>query len=177
MVSMVVFDIETTGLNPYHHQIVVVGMVHDDKFLVLKCWEIGELGMILEALKILAMIPSWEPLVGFNNLKFDVPFITARLTIHGEMTDRFWHLLYSKKWIDLYQFLGDNYWSLETWLETYGIKRTYEEITGKDIPVLYERKEYEKIIQHNKDDLATCKELYKKLEEIHPFLSRNPFIS
>ena len=41
---------------------------------------------------------------------------------------------------------------------------------GKDIPRFYVEKGYEKIVQHNKDDLETSGRLYWKLREEFPRL-------
>lgn len=43
---------------------------------------------------------------------------------------------------------------------------------GKDIPRFYSMKKYEKIVQHNKDDLETSEKLYMKLREEFPQLLR-----
>jgi len=56
------------------------------------------------------------------------------------------------------------------WLSKYGIKAKYEHITGRNIPELYRKKKYRKVIQHNKDDLETSEQLYLKLQEEFPDL-------
>jgi len=62
-------------------------------------------------------------------------------------------LYQDRKWIALYQSLGNDFRRLSSWLDNLGIKRTHKDITGRDVPMLYARREYEKIIQHNLDDL------------------------
>jgi len=82
-----------------------------------------------------------------------------------------WKLLYrDRKWLDLYQFLGNDFRKMSTWLNKLGIKAKYEDITGRDIPQLYRKKKFRKIIQHNKDDLETSEQLYLKLQEEFPNL-------
>jgi uncharacterized protein YprB with RNaseH-like and TPR domain len=48
-------------------------------------------------------------LVGYNVLKFDVPFIDVRLRKNGLMEEMVWHLLHDQHYVDLYQLLGDYY--------------------------------------------------------------------
>ena len=61
---------------------------------------------------------------------------------------------------------------MSSWLDKLGIKREYEDIIGRDIPKFFAKKEYEKIEQHNKDDLETSEKLYLKLQEEFPELLR-----
>lgn len=138
------FDIETTGLDPYESMVIVIGMKKGKKVKQWKIWEIGdEAKMILEVVG--EITKTHETIVGYNNLKFDVPFMLERLRILGKFKQEFWEM-YNKKWFDLYQYLGNDYRSLSQWLSNAHIKRKYPDITGRDIPILYSRKEYEKIL-------------------------------
>ena len=168
------FDIETLGLDAFQHQTVLIGMKIDGKIKQCKLWEEkDELSMIFECLKTLKKIPLFETIVGYNNLKFDVPFIATRLSVHGKWSPDLWQLLYrDRKWFDLYQFLGNDFRRMSSWLDKLGIKRKCEDIMGRDIPRLYAEKKYEKIVEHNKDDLETSEQLYMKLQEEFPELLR-----
>lgn len=168
------FDIETLGLDAFQHQIVLIGMKIEGKIKQWKLWkEKDEVSMIFKCLKTLEKIPLRETIVGYNNLKFDVPFIATRLSIHGKWSRDFWELLYrDRKWFDLYQFLGNDFRRMSSWLDKLGIKRKYEDIIGRDIPILYTKNKYRKIVQHNKDDLETSEKLYLKLQEEFPELLR-----
>jgi len=170
----VMFDIETLGLDAFQHQVVLIGMKMEGKIIQWKLWEEeNELGMIFKCLETMETIPLHETIVGYNNLKFDVPFIATRLSIHGKWTSDLWELLYQgRKWIDLYQFLGNDFRNLSSWLEKLGIKKTYKAITGRDIPILYARRMYEKIVQHNIDDLETSEKLYLRLLDEFPGILR-----
>jgi uncharacterized protein YprB with RNaseH-like and TPR domain len=168
------FDIETLGLDAFQRQVVLIGMKVEGKIKQWKLWEEeNELSMIFKCLETLETVPLYETLVGYNNLKFDVPFITTRLSIHGKWTSDLWELLYQdRKWIDLYQFLGNDFRRLSSWLDKLGIKRTHKDITGRHVPVLYARREYEKIVQHNIDDLETSEKLYLRLLDEFPGILR-----
>ena len=171
---VVVFDIETLGLDAFQHEIVVIGMKVKGKIRQWKLWkEKDELDMILKWLKVVEKIPFFETIVGYNTLKFDVPFISTRLSVHGKWSHDLWELLYrDRKWFDLYQFLGNDFRRMSSWLDRLGIKRKHEEIMGRDIPRLYVEKQYKEIVQHNKDDLETSERLYLKLQEEFPELLR-----
>ena len=168
------FDIETLGLDAFQHQIVLIGMKIEGKIKQWKLWkEKDELSMIFKCLKTLEKIPLRETIVGYNNRKFDVPFIATRLSVHGKWSRDLWELLYrDRKWFDLYQFLGNDFRRMSSWLDKLGIKRKHEDIMGRDIPILYTKKKYRKIEQHNKDDLETSEKLYLKLREEFPELLR-----
>ena len=169
---VVVFDIETLGLDAFQHQIVLIGMKVEGKIKQCMLWEEkDELTTISKCLKIFERIPLFETIVGYNNLKFDVPFLATRLSVHGKWSANLWQLLYKdRKWFDLYQFLGNDFRRMSFWLDKLGIKKKYEDIMGRDIPRFYLEKKYEKIVQHNKDDLETSEQLYWKLREEFPQL-------
>ena len=169
---VVMFDIETLGLDAFRHQVVLIGMKMDGRIKQWKLWkEKDELSMIFKCLKTFEKIPLFETIVGYNNLKFDVPFIATRLSVHGKWSANLWQLLYrDRKWFDLYQFLGNDFRRMSFWLDKLGIKKEYEDIMGRDIPRFYVEMGYEKIVKHNKDDLETSERLYWKLREEFPRL-------
>ncbi len=140
VIMVVAFDIETTGLDPYKSKIVLIGIKRKGRIKQWKLWEVSdELVVIKRCLWDLAKVPDYEEtIVGYNNLKFDVPFVTVRLTVLDKMTTEIHRTLYSKKWLDLYQYLGNDYRRLSTWLKRFGIKGRYEEIRGSRVPKLYE---------------------------------------
>lgn len=168
---VVTFDIETVGLNGYEDKIILIGLKKDGKIHQWKIWETkSEPKMIFECLKVLRYISSNEIIVGYNNLKFDVPFIIARLEVLGKMKPEIWSMLHNKKWFDLYQFLGNSYRSLTFWLDKFGIKRAFEEVRGSVVPRSYRLGKYREIEDHNKDDLNTSEELFLKLQKQFPQL-------
>lgn len=169
-----IFDIETSGLDAFHNPIVLIGLKSEGKIKQWKLWkEKDELTMIFKCLEALKKIPSNETIVGYNNMKFDVPFIATRLQVHGKWTPELWELLYrNRKWLDLYQFLGNDYRRMDLWLEKLGIKKKHKDILGRDIPQHYSKQEYSPIEQHNRDDLETSEQLYLKLQEQFPELLR-----
>lgn len=165
---VVTFDIETTGLNPYENQVVLVGIKIGRKIRQWKLWEVDdEAEMILDALKEVGK--TNETIIGYNNLKFDVPFMLERLKVLGKYEPRFFSL-YRKKWFDLYQYLGNDYRSLAYWLGKANIKRKYPDLAGKEIPRFYEKKDFQKIINHNLDDLRTSEQMFKFLKKNNPEL-------
>jgi len=162
------FDIETTGLDPYNCQVVLIGLKVGSEVRQWKLWEIGdEEKMILDALEVILKVN--DTIIGYNNLKFDIPFLLERLKVFGKYEQRFFKI-YNKKWFDLYQYLGNDFRSLKYWLKKAGIKREHPELDGKDVPVYFKNKEYDKIVKHNLDDLITSEKLFKYLKERNPEL-------
>jgi uncharacterized protein YprB with RNaseH-like and TPR domain len=167
---VVCFDIETAGhgIDPQKSTVSLIGMKRNRKILQWKIWEVGdEAEMILQAFKEIESTNKFEEtILGFNNLKFDVPFLLKRLEILGRMKPELWIMIHDKKWFDLYQFLGNSYQSQKLWLERLGIEREFPDLDGRDMPRYYETKEYEKIAKHNRDDLNTSEALFRKLKTV-----------
>jgi uncharacterized protein YprB with RNaseH-like and TPR domain len=166
---VIIFDIETTGLDPQNNIVILIGMKRKNKIKQWKLWKIkDEAKMILEAIEEIEKVDQNETIVGYNNLKFDVPFMLRRLEILKKMKPEFWKKIHDKKWFDLYQYLGDDYRSLKFWSLKAGIKRSFPELSGKHVPTFYKNKEFKKIEQHNKDDLETSERLFEFLKEKNP---------
>jgi uncharacterized protein YprB with RNaseH-like and TPR domain len=159
------FDIETEGLNPYIHKILTIQVKRDDEIKVWKLWEEkNEQDMIDKVLDFLFKINNNTTICGYNCLKFDVPFIVSRLSQSVLLNESIYCNFYNKKWFDLYQYLGDDYVSLNRWSKYYDIERSCN-IEGKNIPYLYISKNYDDIIDHAIDDLLTCEKLVLVLQK------------
>ncbi|MEM2351453.1 MAG: ribonuclease H-like domain-containing protein [Thermoproteota archaeon] len=164
----VAFDIETTGLDPSDCKVILIGLKVGRKIRQWKVWELkDEAKMILDALEVIWGIN--DTIIGYNNLKFDVPFLLERLKILEKYEPRLFKI-YNKKWFDLYQYLGNDFRSLKYWLNKAGIKRKHPELDGRDMPIYFENKEYDKIIKHNRDDLTTSEKLFRYLKKLNPEL-------
>ena len=74
----------------------------------------------IASLGFLRSVSGDEVTLGHNNLKFDVPFLYQRLSAYGKLDRTLYNLLCNKKWLDLYQFLRDDYRSMDTWLKRIG---------------------------------------------------------
>lgn len=165
----IAFDIETTGLDPYECKVVLIGLKVGNEIIQWKLWEYwDEAKMILDALEVVMEVD--DTIIGYNNLKFDVPFLLERLKFLGKYRPIFFRRVYNKKWFDLYQYLGNDFRSLSYWLKKASIKRKFPELDGKRVPIYFEKKEYDKIEKHNVDDLETSEALFKFLKELNPEL-------
>lgn len=158
------FDIETTGLNPFDNQILTIQWKSDEDFRIWKVWESDEKRILEEFLDFLDTVSGNHSIFGYNCLKFDVPFIVERLRHHGLFTPEIYRLIHDKKWFDLYQFQGDNYVSMDRWLDSYGISRSCP-VRGRDIPILFRQGKFKEIENHAVDDLVVCEKLVDKLRE------------
>lgn len=163
--SATFFDIETTGLNPYTDKLVTIQVRRNQESTIWKTWELPEPLMVKHFLEYLDALPRYENLVGYNIMGFDLPFVTARLTLNRMMDETNHTRLYRRKWFDLYHYLGADFRSVDYWLERLGVRRTCP-YTGKDIPSLFGSAEYDKIEQHAIEDLELCQRLYTELGPI-----------
>ena len=162
------FDIETTGLKPHESKVTLIGRKREGRIKQWRLWRIkDEAKMIIQAIEDIMDVN--ETIVGYNNLKFDVPFMMERLRILGKYKPEYYEIHY-KSWFDLYQYLGNDYRSLKSWLGRAGIDRDYPELDGRNMPLAYDKGDYEKIEQHNKDDLNTSEKLFKYLKDKQPEL-------
>jgi uncharacterized protein YprB with RNaseH-like and TPR domain len=76
------FDIETTGLDPYENKVILIGIKKGNKTKQWKLWEAeNEADIIVKAIKEIENVD--DTIIGYNNLKFDVPFMLKRLEILG----------------------------------------------------------------------------------------------
>lgn len=142
---MIIVDVETTGLDPFECKLISIQTKQDGRIRIWKEWETGELNVIEEFLEFLRTVSGNEVIPGYNNLKFDVHFIAQRLAQHCKHDRATHNLLYNKKWLDLYQFLEDDYQSIETWLNKLGLSKSNTGIRGRDVPGLYIANKYDVI--------------------------------
>ena len=157
------FDIETTGLNPYTDSILTIQFKKGTELTVWKLWETPEVEILLKFLDYLKPISFDVTIYGYNCLKFDIPFLVARLNHYNLLNADVYKLIYDKKWLDLYQYKGDNYMSMDRWLDSYGIKRSCP-YSGRNMPLFYENEMYQEIEEHAIDDLNMCEQFVQALE-------------
>lgn len=168
-------DIETTGLDPKKDKIITIQYQQLDietgkaigDLILLKEWESSEKEIIREFIiktKIMDEYPfSFVP-IGYN-LRFEHNFLKIRSKIHSLLEID----ILDKPFIDLRaigvlmnkgQFKGSG-------LD----KITGKKNTGMNIPLWYENKEYDKILEYIKDETQEFIKfnswLYKELPELH----------
>jgi uncharacterized protein YprB with RNaseH-like and TPR domain len=168
---MIFFDIETTGLEAFNHRVLTIQWKSGGDVTMLKAWESDEPTILVAFVKFLESVSKNETIFGYNVLKFDVPFIVERLRQHGLMTAEMHRMIHDRKWFDLYQFQGDNYWSMDAWCQAFGIQRACA-VKGYEIPLLYEGKRFREIEEHAVDDLNICEQLVGKLKVEYPDIFR-----
>lgn len=165
--SITFFDTETTGLDPFKSKLVTIQLRRKGKTKIFKEWELGEAGVLKSFFIFLDRIRrKEETLVGYNVLKFDLPFIIQRLQKLGAFSQRRWKLLcYWVHWVDLYQLLGDAYFKFAEWsLRLAGLK---QKVSGKDVPQLYANRKFSSIVRYVKNELKAMETVYTKVME-HP---------
>ncbi|MBK5251653.1 MAG: ribonuclease H-like domain-containing protein [Peptostreptococcaceae bacterium] len=177
-----IFDIETTGLNPHKNQVILIGFARFDKKgrFVLNQLFLDNPSEEAEMLSIFHRIAASSGFfVTYNGNSFDLPFINTRMKKHSQKQklDSFYN-------VDLMRVLQTKYFNLpipdyklKTVEKYMGISRT-DRISGKESVELYERylstKDpfiQSKILLHNSDDIINLFKLLKVFE-----LTDNPEI-
>lgn len=168
--SITFFDVETTGLDPFQSKIITIQIRRNGKTTIFKEWELGEPEMIESFFDFVKEIRRREEIfIGYNILKFDVPFLVQRL--HGlEIFDKQkWKILcHELRWVDLYQLLSDAYYTFYRFGDWFKLAGMQTRVPGRDIPRLYARKKFDKIIEHVEVEMKAMEIVYSKIVEL-PF--------
>ncbi|MDM7274695.1 MAG: ribonuclease H-like domain-containing protein [Thermoprotei archaeon] len=193
-VYRVYLDIETyspKGEPDFHSdKVIAIGFksLTDADVTVFKEWEDGE-RVILE--KFLGYIEGLKDrglleLVGFNILRFDIPFIISRAYRHGlgGLEDLYYTLLRDIFAIDLLQCLlpynNFRYAGLSALNIALRLSMPFSEYRSEEIAEFYDNKEYDKIVSHVKSDVLFTEHLDRALrlkmffEGMISFESRKP---
>jgi uncharacterized protein YprB with RNaseH-like and TPR domain len=156
------FDIETTGLNPYEDKILTIQFKQGEVITIWKIWESDEFTLLSNFVEYLRSVSGNDTVYGYNCLKFDIPFIVARMNYHDIISSETYRIIHDKKWFDLYQYQGDNYISMNRWAKSYGIERACP-FNGRDMPLFYQFGKYKEIEAHAIDDLLLCEKLVQNI--------------
>ena len=145
------FDIETTGLNPDKDKIITfqyqelseLSGIPLTQLVIAKEWDSDSEHIILELIKeLLVDSPFWRFVPVGNNLLFDLSFIAARMRIYFH-ADFFMQLI-NRPFIDMKHVLV---------MMNGGCFRNYSKMIGKtefggNVPIWYQRRQYEKIVDY-----------------------------
>lgn len=162
------FDIETTGFNPKEDKIVTIQYQELDDFgkikgdlTILKEWELGE-DEILKRIYKLLCLNDWGFIPIGTNLIFDLTFLFERFRIHKIECEDLSTFLYHKPQIDIKSSLV-----IANSLNFKGSglnHMTNKETDGRNIPIWYKSKEYDKIESYIKQETESFLEFFEKLK-------------
>ena len=163
-------DIETTGLSPLESEIVAVGIKKSNgEAEVYSRKEHSEKDLLAKAFLTLSDLAYC--LIGYNIYGFDLPFLTAR-AIHHDFVGNWLQSVRNVYRIDLihvvthYLLTSNKHIKLAEVAQFLGINTGQDEVSGKDIPELYEKEEFDKIEQHCLRDLEITYQLFEKLKPL-----------
>jgi len=172
VLSPLILDIETTGLDPFESRVVAVGYTNSDVRKVLM--DENEHELLKSFME--DIIGKNYVFVGYNIQYFDLPFLTARLLKNEEsLAARDLRRFYRVDLMTVVQrYLRTNrkYCKLQEVCDFLGF-RVPDDRTGSDIPLLYEKGNLEEIRRHCIADLRKTYELYLRL---HPLCVHNLFV-
>lgn len=164
VLTPIILDIETTGLNPLDSRIVAIGIAKLPTKMIL--FNEDEKAMIQE---FLSFLHENVVLVGYNINNFDIPFITARTLKHGLYEEiaiiREVYRVDLKALVSRYLLTNQKCIRLKKICQFLDIE-VNDDINGSDIPGLWEQGNHQAIIDHCMSDLEITKKLFFKLEAL-----------
>ena len=146
-----IFDLETTGLDPFSDQIVAIGHSLRGRASVLMN---GEKEMLTRFAQVLKGV---DKLIGFNITDFDIPFLLIRCMKHSipvKLPEVF----------DLVK-LSPHRKRLEDWCRLLDIKRSYE-VDGSRVLDLYLNKKLDFVKKHCLEDVNAAKIIWKRYKKV-----------
>ena len=160
----VFFDMETTGLSPFDSQIITIQVRVDGRNIVWPVWEGSEREVVGSFLSFTEEVLRLSTrFIGYNVLKFDVPFLTERMRSLGLLTFESWERLNRElNWFDLYQFLGDRFGRFREW--KVGLTGRAVETVNREIPSLYAEENYDKILEYVQDEMEEYELVYNAIK-------------
>ncbi|MGC9781338.1 MAG: ribonuclease H-like domain-containing protein [Candidatus Heimdallarchaeota archaeon] len=166
-------DIETTGLKS-NNEIVLVSLQNgiNGEHEMLLSWESNEKEILEELLLRISNFPlignNKPQIIGYNSLKFDIPFIICRCIYHKILPyNELYKIFYRNCWhIDLLQvFMSRNNFYYQKWnniLKAYGFPATKG--SGSNIPEWYNNKEYDKILKYVDSEFKHMPYIYSRIK-------------
>jgi len=159
----IVFDIETTGLDPFKDRVVAIGVKTDTDECVIT--EKSEQVMLEKFWRKLEQ-QSYFRLVGFNSTTFDIPFLNIRSLLYGvKVVD------VRGKHIDLRFVLsyGQHFKNgkLEDYAKLLGIKPKYNGFTGAHIPILWEHGKIDELVEYVLQDARMTYSIFNKAKRVN----------
>lgn len=167
--KLAVLDIETTGLSPLRHQIILIGviLIEEDHLLARQFFaeNLSEEDLILDAFAETAQ--DVDVFFNYNGDSFDIPFINKRCSKLG-----FDFAMQPNQSMDIYRVLRHSYFKdilpnlkLKTVEKLFSDDRS-DTISGGESVLLYQRymhdknqDDVKKILLHNLDDIRLLYEI------------------
>ena len=162
--DVVLFDIETTGLNPFSEDAKIITAqltINDGNIIILKEWELGEKGLINELAIIFSELSPFS-FVYIYNAFFDVTYLLGRIgkIFKGKKAEKLYHVFrMGIIYRDLMQFNNGYLMSLEKACRRHGLRNVKKSFSGRQMIDFYNKKDYDSIIAHAIEDIKILKQL------------------
>jgi hypothetical protein len=162
----VYFDLETTGLNPFDARLITIQVRTRGVTTIWPVWLEGGEAQVIE--RFLSFTDNVyrraSRFIGYNVLKFDLPFLIARMTALNLLTPQRWvRVVQELNWFDLYQFLGDEFGRFREW--KIGLTGTGVETTNDQIPALFLQGKYHVITEYIEDEMRGYELVYDAIRK------------
>lgn len=157
----IVFDIETTGLNPTSSKITCICAKSDSGSSYNGC-HTNERGLIRDFLKWIKK-EKVSLLISANGKDFDIPFILMRAYIR-KIESKEVLFINKFKHFDIINDITDKKISLNNLAKVYGFGLKTGD--GKEAIKLFENSKFDKLIDYCMNDVELTEKIYLKYQEI-----------
>lgn len=160
MKKQIIFDCETTGLDPMDSRVVCISINEIGTEQIKTFIDINEKKVLED---FWAEVGNDSELIGFNSDGFDIPFIVKRCLINKVRMNSFKNTDLRKSvngfW---YSYNGRSKGTLSDWAKILGMK--IETDAGSAVPLLFVEGKYDEIKMHCEEDIKITKKLYELCE-------------
>tara|TARA_Y100000310_G_scaffold268793_1_gene281583 strand:+ start:15438 stop:15947 length:510 start_codon:yes stop_codon:yes gene_type:complete len=162
----IVFDIETTGLDPLKDRIIAIGVkIGVSETAIIHNNEKKILEEFWNCVKGVKKSNNSFRLIGFNSNTFDIPFILIRSFKHNVKIEDV-----RGRTIDLRYLLsyGNRYQNgkLSDYAELIDLEQKYNGYDGSDMPLLWEQGKIDEIQKYVLLDIKITNAVFKRAQEI-----------
>lgn len=187
MGDMMVFDCETTGINPYDSDASLLTFqykINNNPIDILAIWDYNddEAELIQKIIYVFQSLDDYSDLITYNGL-FDIQYMMGRTVMASDVHDvsRLYQAIQDKRFhhdlMKLYMYENNGFPLTLNKLcaRKLGIKPESSYV-GREMPKLYLVKRYEEILKHAEDDVKMTYELAKTRREIKVLQRKNKII-
>jgi len=160
----IIFDIETTGLNPMEDKVICISILNVDSDKPVSFYGENEALLLKQFWN--AVKNTTTNFISFNGDGFDIAFLIKRSLIHKvQVTNLFKNHIDLKKVVNSFFFTYNRYekGKLTDWGEILGIKAKTER--GCEMLKYYENKDWKTIKAHCEEDVILTKALFIRCKE------------
>jgi len=157
MKRKIFFDIETTGIDTTKDRIIAIGIAKDDEEPVI-LYNDNEKALLL---KFDEIIEEKSLLIGWKIKQFDIPFVTMRSIVNNVKIKKPLYILDLAEFAEKYLLVRGQKPASTDFYRAFDIE--HDSLGGVAVPILYQQKDIDRIIEHCRKDIIAIRKLYYRL--------------